>query len=253
LKVTNADDCSRQIREIYGTDLSGEGGVVHVTSVWAESARSLVTLRIHPDTPHSPTDSFVLSLARARADAIVTTGKILRDEPQVTHELHEPVSAALLEWRQQRLGKTAPPVSLVLTSGRELDLEHPFFRSWTRPIVMTLPDAMERLGESSGGAIEFVDRTEPSIRDAISYLRATHGAETIVIEAGPSTALELYQAPYAVDELLLSVYREPRLPASARGAFFQSPQQLGLVFPLARSNYSLREESGLWSFHRYRR
>jgi hypothetical protein len=52
---------------------------------------------------------------------------------------------------------------------------------------------------------------------------------------------------------MLSVFREPRLPSSARGPFFFSPQDLGLFFPMARSNHSLKEESGQWSFHRYRR
>ncbi len=253
MNVTNADECSSLIKEIYGTDLTADRGVVQVTSVWAESVRSLKTLAIQEGTPHSPTDSFALSVARARADVILTTGKILRDEPQVTHELKAPVSDALLEWRRERLGKAAPPVSAVLTSGRELDFEHPLFRSSTRTIVLTTDEAAERLAGQAGDSVEVVGRSWPGLRDAVTYLRENRGFGTVVIEAGPSTSRTLYEPPVAVDELMLSVFREPRLPSSARGSLFFSPQDLGLFFPMARSNHSLKEESGLWSFHRYRR
>jgi riboflavin biosynthesis pyrimidine reductase len=255
LKPTNAEDCDRRIREIYGTDLVGVQGVIHVTSVWAESARSLVTLRIRRDTPQSETDTFVLNLARARSDAIVTTGKTLREEPQVRHDLQGPDSwpEALSEWRKERLGKTASPLSVILTSGRDIDFEHPLFHCWTTPLVFTSEESAGKLAEQAGSSVEIVGRPQPSLRDAISYLRDIRGLETIVIEAGPSTSRDLYQPPVALDELMLSVYQEPRLPPPLRGARFLSPQDVGIVFPAAGSSYSLQDESGRWSFYRYRR
>jgi riboflavin biosynthesis pyrimidine reductase len=253
LNIANADDCSRIIREIFGADLAGDRGVIHVTSVWSESVRSLKTLLIGQDTPGSPTDSFVLSVARARADAIITTGKILRDEPLVTHELEESVSEALFDWRRRRVGKNRPPVSVVLTSGRKIDFEHPLFKSSMRSLVLTTDEAADRLAERAGDFIEVVGRSSPGIRDGVSYLRENRGLESVVIEAGPSTSRQLYEPPVAVDELMLSVYRQPRLVSTARGPLFFSPQELALFFPKARSNHSLKEESGQWSFHRYRR
>jgi hypothetical protein len=129
---------------------------VHVTAVGRTTARreavgseraTLETIAIGPHSPKSATDFFLLNLARARADAIVTTGKILRDEPAVEHRLQgadgEP--AALAAWRRERLGKREPPCSVVLTTGREIDLFHPLFRSAPRVIILT--------GESAAGAL----------------------------------------------------------------------------------------------------
>jgi riboflavin biosynthesis pyrimidine reductase len=255
-QITSADSCDQKLVEIYKNDLESAQGVVHVTSVWAESSRSLVTLRIGPETPRSDTDAFVLNVARARADAIITTGKTLREEETVTHELQGPgaVPQALADWRKNRLGKNEPPSSVVLTSGRNVDLDHPLFRSGTIPMIFTSPEGAGKLAEGAASkGIEVVERDEPSLRDAIKYLRELRGAETIVIEAGPSTSRSLYEPPAVINELMLSVYSGRSIPRSVRGETFFTLQDLGLVFPMAASTFVSEEESGRWVFRRYTR
>lgn len=254
--MTDSSGIERRIVEIYGTDLRGAHGVIHVTSVWAESARNLVALHIGSETPRSETDSFVLNVARARADAIVTTGKVLRDETELTHDYRgdKDLKEAFAGWRRQRLEKPEPPISLVLTSGRELDFDHPLFEGSTLPMVFTTHDGGELIRDPAvRRGIEVVSRSEPSLRDAISYLRESRGAESIVIESGLSTSRSLYETPVLLNELMLSIYSESRLPRSVKGRHFSSVPQLGLIFPLAGSTYQSDEESGRWIFRRFTR
>ncbi|MEM9491879.1 MAG: hypothetical protein AAGC55_22225, partial [Myxococcota bacterium] len=147
-------------------------GVVHVTAVWA---RDHLTLRINAETPRSEWDWFALNAARARADAIITTGKILREEPEVSHAIQGPGRAAegLTEWRRQVLGKTEPPYLLVLTSGRGLPERgrladwHPALRGATRPILYTGSAAAHTLVSTAGPRIRVVAAEQPGVRGAI--------------------------------------------------------------------------------------
>jgi riboflavin biosynthesis pyrimidine reductase len=254
--MTDSSDIERRVVKIYGTDLRGDRGVIHVMSVWAESARNLVALRIGSETPRSETDTFVLNVARARADAIVTTGKVLRDEKDLTHEFRgdNDLKKAFASWRKQRLDKPEPPISLVLTSGRELDLDHPLFGCSTLPMVFTSQEGSELIRESAARrGVDVVSRPEPSLRDAITTLREKHGAENIVIESGLTTSRSLYETPVLLNELMLSIYSGSRLPKSAKGKHFSSVPQLGLIFPLAGSTFQSDEESGRWIFRRFTR
>ena len=254
--MLDSAEVERRVVEIYGSDLLGDRGVIHVTSVWAESARRLVALRIGSETPRSETDSFVLNVARARADAIVTTGKILREEEQLTHDFQgaKGVAETFTTWRKERLGKHEPPISLVLTTGQNLDLEHPLFACGTLPMVFTSVESGERIRESAvSRGIEVVSRPTPSLRDAIAYLRDHHRAENIVIESGLSTSRSLYEPPVLLNELMLSIYSGSRLPRSVKGEHFSSVPQLGLIFPLAGSTFQSDEESGRWIFRRFTR
>lgn len=218
------DRCARRIREIYGDDLLAPAGVVHVTSAWSDPDGRLFTLRIGSLTPRSATDFFALELARARADAIVTTGQILRDEPGLTSDLTDP---ELLAWRRERLEKSVPPLSLVLSRDTGLDRSHPLF-----------------------AASEAVVRNA-SLRDSLGWLRDERGITSVAIEAGPSTTRALYEEPVVVDELMLSICRVPSLPAGVRGGELFELAALDRIFG-QRSACTREEESGTWSFLRFR-
>lgn len=232
-----------RIAALYGVPLHHAGGVVHVASVWTEAGQPRV-IRIGPAAPPCATDRFVLDLARARADAIVLTGRILRDEPELAYTFAGESAASLSAWRRVLLGKRDPPRIVVLTSGRAIDFTHPTFRTATRPLVFTSNAA--RLDPPPH--VELVRVPEPSLHAAIAWLRRD-GATTITIEAGPSTALALWDDPVVVDELMLSVY-EGSLHPSARGLPFLAPFALAAR---ARCVASTRrdESSGSWRFERW--
>ena len=249
-------DVTRAVRTIYGTDLSGATGIIHATALWLRPDGGLLTLNINTDTPPSRHDRFVLNLARARADAIVTTGKVLREEPSVTPLLIGPDHevSPLVDWRRVVLGKAGHPLALVLTSGRSLDLDHPFFRTPNPAIVFTGHDAASNMMPAAlERSIEVVSHAAPSITAAVAFLQKETASGTVAIEAGPSTSLQLYRPSLMVDELLLSEFLGPALPRSVQGASFLEPAAIEVAFPFRSEPYSVEEASGPWRFRRWTR
>lgn len=254
LDLATGIDVAEAAHQLFG-DLAGLRGTVHVTAVWAASADNLVTLAINEHTPRCHHDFFALNLVRASADAIITTGKILRLEPTLEHRLAGPGDhpQALTEFRRQVLGKTTPPVTLVLTSGSELDLDHPIFHAWTRPLVYTSLDGQWKLeSRAADHGVEVVGVAEPSIHHAVDLLRREFGAATIAIEAGPSVSRQLYE-PIAVDHLLMSTYRASRLPAAAEGDLFLTVSDLAQRFRRRGEPCTVRTDDGLWDFQHFSR
>jgi riboflavin biosynthesis pyrimidine reductase len=239
---------SERIREVYGrgVTLDKPPGVVHVASVWIDDEGRSYTLRVGPGTPRSETDRFLLNLARARCDAIVTTGRILREESAVHHDIPEDH----LAWRRSVLGKTDPPISVVLTGRDDLERAHPLLVRAPQAIVVTSEPAAQTLTARLADArqIEVVGRVAPSIRDVLRLL-GERGCRSICIEAGPSTSRALYDEPVWVDELMLSVYLGTRLSAEVRGGEFLDSDTLARLFSV-RGESVQREASGPWSFRR---
>ena len=240
-------DPEAALTRLYGQVPDNSASVVHVAAVWRAPGGDFITLRIGPDAPPSDIDWFVLSAARARADAIVTTGRILRAEPELVHDLVGETGAALHAWRQRALGRQHAPYVLVLTGGQLLDRAHPALHGWARPVIYTHTAAAQRMRAEGAGRLHIVGEDCPSLVGAITCLRGL-GCRTILIEAGPSTGAALYRpdAP-AIDELLLSVYGNERLPASARGPAFVEPDQIAGALPRRSPVY----RDGDWQFMRF--
>ena len=137
--LATADAVRAESMRIYGSELRNTG-VVHVTAVWQRAGGYLVTLRSGSSTGDDPPrivhDAFALGIARARADAILTTGEILRREPDLRHGLPGPgaLPLGLAEWRRTVLGKTTPPILWVMTRSGDLDFAHPAFGHPEKPI-----------------------------------------------------------------------------------------------------------------------
>ena len=262
--VLTVEDVEHLAARLYGSPPAG-GGILHPTAVWQtrESADSepLTTLNINEQTPKSQVDSFALNLARARADAVITTGRILRSEPDVTHAFGEStgLKAALTRWRRQRLGKADPLISLVLTSGRDLDLKHPLFVSGDSvPLIFTSPAGRERLLPRAPRSLEIASAEEPSIHRAIQFLRQQREVRTISIETGPKTSCELYRSSgqhpdERVDELLLSTFQAPTIPESVCGPPFITRNHIRENFQQPVSSRQIRTPEGLWIFERFLR
>ncbi|NNG15852.1 MAG: hypothetical protein HKM89_05165, partial [Gemmatimonadales bacterium] len=210
-EVAAWEDVREVARGIYRADAHGEVALLHVTAVWRDECAEYRTLNLTTETPTSEYDRFVLNLARARADAILTTGKILRTEPDLSHDFLGPpaLRRAFGDWRRVILAKEHPPLSVVLTSGRTLDRHHPIFQSPARPLVFTSTDGRSRLATWAASVpVEVVGVDQPSTGKALAHLQEERGARTVSLEAGPSTTLPLYEQGSAppIDELLLSVY-----------------------------------------------
>lgn len=248
-QIVTAGGVSRLARAIYGAPLGAMRGVLHVVAVAEEDGARRV-MRIGPHAPKSAMDHFVLDLARARVDAILVTGAILRAEPTLRYDLAGPGRSerAFEAWRRDVAGLSEPPWLLVLTGG-DVRFDHPAFSSWARPIVYTRASVAARLR----APCEVIGVDAPSARGAIDYLLRERGCASVSVEAGPSTAVPLYDPPVAIDELMLSVFEE-KLDPRARGGRFPSEADLASA-GLTRTHepHHHREPSGPWRFERWTR
>lgn len=242
----SADSVAQRIRDLWDADLAGPVGVLHVAAIGRDPCGRNRVLRIGPDTPQSEADSFALAVARARADAIVTTGGILRAEPDVSHD----PGPELLAWRRDVRGKHSLPAVVVLTRGTGLPLEHPVFQR-SHVLVATSPEAARDLrGDLSSRSVEVIGLRDLSPRGLVEAL-VRRGFHDVCMEAGPSTTAVLYEPPRAVDELLLSVYEQASLSGDGIAGDFASDAALEDVFGPPTSDAVRTEASGRWRFRRY--
>ena len=250
--VRSPADVAALGRELLGDDPARASRVLHVAAVWRDASGSARVLRIGPRTPRSEHDRFLLALARARAEAIVTTGRILREEPSLTHGLLGPpdLRAALAAWRRERLVLAPRPHLLVLSSGRDLDPAHPAFHGPTRPLLFVPAQVAAELRERfASSEVRVASVPKPSVRLALEHLRRL-GAKRITLEAGPTTARELYDEPAGVDELWLSTYCGERPPESVIGEPLVPDALLAAALPNGSEPSSRAEPSGRWRFER---
>ncbi|MDX1382562.1 MAG: hypothetical protein R3190_02905, partial [Thermoanaerobaculia bacterium] len=223
-------------------------GTLHVAAV-SEREGELAVLKIRDETPQSPTDFLLLNLARARADAIVTTGRILREESEVTHELQgsAPNRAALREWRRE-LGLGAPPVLAVLTRGRDFAADHPAWSAEVRPVLFG-PEGRTAEEIEATRSVAVAMPEGDGLRGVVAALRRS-GCRRISIEAGPSSARGLYDPPVVVDELLLSVFHGA-VPPAVVGRPFLAAGRLEAAFGAPAGRSALGPDG--WEFRHYRR
>ncbi|MGB8331239.1 MAG: hypothetical protein WCE62_14035, partial [Polyangiales bacterium] len=218
VELTDAYSVDRAARDLFGSRLETRPRVSHSFAAWSIGEDApLTTIRINEHSPKNDLDFLALHIARARADAIIITGKILREEPELSYDLRADPrwGDALVSWRERRWGLCDPPWLLILTRGHELDFDHPVFHGWMRPMIFTSDRAATR--RLAAAPCSVVRDDAPDIRRAIHHLQVSRECECVSIEAGPSTVRALYDRPMAIEELLLSVYIEASLDDRAQG------------------------------------
>ena len=158
----------------------------------------------------------------------------------------------MLAWRRDVLGREAPPRVAVLTSGRDLDPEHPALHGWASPIVVTSADAARALRPRLPERVDVIGLPFTDVRSVIAWARS-RGAKTVSVEAGPQTARALYADPVAIDELSWSEFLEPDLAHDLRGAvaFPRGPDR-GMLQRTTPA-VTIDEGSGRWRFSRWTR
>jgi riboflavin biosynthesis pyrimidine reductase len=231
---------------LYGLQTLPVGGVLHVTSAVRCDDGLLRVLAIGPEAPSSEGDFFVLNLARARSDAIITTGAIMRAEPDLQLSLAGPHAAALAAYRREVLGKATPPVCVILTRDGRLPRLHPLWKDGTPKLILTGPEYAQALVTELPGDAEVVGLPGLNARSACALLQA-RGAALVSIEAGPSTNAALYEPPACVDELSLSLFEGS---GGALGGALSPQLTAGMV---CVSETTRDEQSGPWRYQRWLR
>lgn len=237
-------DVDALIARLYGHTSLLRPGVIHIAAV-AQSELGPCMIEIGPHAPKSRHDFFTLNLARARADVIITTGKILRDEPALRYDLEGEAGPALYDWRQRVAGKRDRPKVVVLTSCRAIDFDHPTFHSWAEPWVFT--DPAGAYGLSPPPHVHLYIDPMPNLQRVIAWAQRD-GAQTISIEAGATTARSAY-SPLVVDEVLRSVFTGPTNASWLGEPFLDTPWLETLATRVSATQ--LEEHSGVWRFERW--
>ena len=253
VELTDATSVDGAARALFGSPLDTRPAVSHSFAAWrSREDAALTTIRINEYSPKSDLDFLALHIARARADAIIITGKILRDEPRLSYDLcADPRwGDALLKWRERRWGLGEPPWLLILTASGDIDFSHPVFHGWARPLIFTSDRTATR--KLAAAPCPVVADDAPDIRRAVKHLRLARECQCVSVEAGPSTGRMLYKRPMVVSELLLSLYLEPSLDERARGAPLVEFAEVRRLFKSETSALH-REHGQHWSFHRLRR
>jgi riboflavin biosynthesis pyrimidine reductase len=252
-ELTDAASVDRAARDLFGSRFETRPAVSHSFAAWSRGEdAALTTIRINEHSPKNDLDFLALHIARARADAIIITGKILREEPKLSYDLRADPrwGDALVSWRERRWGLCDPPWLLILTSGHELDFDHPVFHGWMRPMIFTSDRAATR--RLAAAPCSVVQDDAPDIRRAIHHLQVSRECECVSIEAGPSTVRALYDRPMAIKELLLSVYIEASLDDRAQGPPLVKLSDVRAMFR-SETSATHRGQGQHWSFHRFRR
>ena len=253
VELTDAASVDRAALALFGSPLDTRPAVSHSTAVWrADEDQPVLSIRINEHSPKSELDFLALHIGRARADAIIITGKILREEPELTYDLRADPrwGDALVSWRECRWGLSDPPWLLILTGSGDVDFDHPVFHGWVRPIIFTTDRAASR--KLAAAPCPVIADAAPDIRRAIEHLQLARACECISIEAGASTSRTLYERPRVVRELLASVYLEPTLDERAQGAPLVKLSEARRMFR-SETSATHREQGQHWSFHRLRR
>jgi len=257
----------RTAQRIYGPALPDVSGVLHVVSaarvdtpvsaVSIDTAEPLHAIRIGEHAPRSDTDFFVLNFWRAHCDAILTTAQVARAEPSLSHALQGPLAQGLEAYRERVLGKSKPPLCALLSASGEISPAHPMFRDALDYLILTTPAVAPQLraafaAQGTQGAkrenVEVLTRHAWDVRSALSLLGA-RGARTLQVEAGPSTAAQLYAAPCCVDHLMLSRFAGS-LPPQALGPALPEDARLFRDLQL-ESTTACQEPSGRWHFQHW--
>lgn len=268
-------EISERIEFLYGAvDWRNSTGILHVAAIAGEPPRAIA---IGPSSPASVTDRFVLGFARARADVIVTTGAILRAEPELIHcyAEDEKANAAFARWRGRVLGTSGPPALVLLSASGAFPLDHPALAAAERGLVWTTSEGHARLGRSRVARLaveapkERGESLAASVLSAIERARSVLQARTVLIEAGPTTSSTLYPGldeldegggdggvasateTCRIDELLLSRFAG-KLEEAAVGPPFIAEARITARFGRPVSAQESEEASGPWRFERYR-
>lgn len=190
-------------------------GVSHVVAGVSRDG-DLCPFRVqHPAAPRSRWDRLLLDLSRLRAEAIVITGAILRDEPSLVYACDPGWAEAFAETRRA-LGLRARPLLMILTRVG-VPSDHPALEGAVEPHILEVG----------------------TLAEAISAARA-RGASSVSIEAGPRTATELYRERGRVDELLFHRFPGP-LPDNSIAGYFARERDVTARLGEARSRVHVQD------------
>jgi riboflavin biosynthesis pyrimidine reductase len=206
---------------------------------------------------HSPHDTWLMGLIRARADAIMVGATTLRISPNhrwIAEGLFRADAAAFAALRAAE-GRTAYPTLVITTLSGDLPADaRALTLEGQRVLIATTAAGAERaqarLGERPALAYHISPDATIDLRGLLAELRTSYGAQTLLSEAGPRVYGALLR-DRLIDEAFLTISPiiagNPAAPAAPRPGLIEGvafapdrPPQLSIV-SLRRSGHYLFE------------
>lgn len=155
-------------------------------------------------------DRLVMGLLRAAADAVVVGAGTFRASAKRrwTAENAYPPFADAYRTVRERLGKTEPPLDVVVTAGGDLDFDQPTPRPAAAPalVVTTEEGARTLRGRRLPPAVQVVEAGSVSLgtREVLDVVGRVRPSRLILVEAGPRLMAD-FVAERCLDELFLTL------------------------------------------------
>lgn len=158
-------------------------------------------------------DHMVMGILRAVADAVIVGAGTLRKSPNHvwTAEYIYPPFAPLYQQLRHALGKSEPPLNVIVTREGNINLNQPLFHSGKVPVLLvTTTQGEQRLRQQtmpSSTQIVALDQTagrELSARAILQVTQRARPADLILTEGGPQL-LATFFAERCLDELFLTL------------------------------------------------
>jgi riboflavin biosynthesis pyrimidine reductase len=160
----------------------------------------------------NPHDRMVMGLLRAAADAVVIGAGTLRAASPghlwTADYIYPPLAEDYQELRAA-LGKSEPPLNVVVTAGGEIDHDRRLFQTGeVRSLIVTTADGAGRLSDRvlppSVQVVVATDAAALSAQAVLDAVARVQSSELVLVEAGPHV-MGLFFAERVLDELFLTV------------------------------------------------
>ena len=165
-----------------------------------------------PISGSNPHDHLVMGLFRAVADAVIVGAGTFRDTAPshrwTAEYIYPPLSEVYRELRRN-LGKTEPPLNVIVTTRGEIDLTLPLFQSGEMPVlVVTTTHGEERLREQPvPSSVQIVAAQPAGVLSPRSIVQAVCEARLcqIILHEGGPQLLGDFLAEQLLDEQFLTL------------------------------------------------
>jgi riboflavin biosynthesis pyrimidine reductase len=156
-------------------------------------------------------DRMLMGLLRAAADAVIVGAGTLRAVTQhlwTAEYVYPPLADAYRQLRAA-LGKTQPPLNVIVTTSGAIDLSLPVFQSGEVPVlVVTTQKGAQRIREHALPRSVQVEATQQagaiSARQVLEMASAIRQSDVILVEGGPQLIGDFF-AEHCLDELFLTL------------------------------------------------
>ncbi len=164
-----------------------------------------------PISGSNPHDRMIMGLLRSAADAVIVGAGTLRSVPRHLWTAEHICPALSDSYRRLRaaLGKSDPPLNVIVTGGGEIDPELPVFRSGAvKALIVATPQGARRIRDRAFSPTVRIEEAEGAgaidARAILSAIGRVRPGKILLVEGGPRLMGEFFAANF-LDELFLTI------------------------------------------------